>query len=101
MTLQGLSFLSGYGLFKAVPTKKGDLLSREWPTCTFWLLPSGLVPEYTEGLFKLADPRDSGWFRGPLLAHLSSPWETWVIDLIRSDSGSPGASEKYEWIYEL
>ena len=22
-----LSFLSGYGLFKAVPTKKGDLLS--------------------------------------------------------------------------
>ena len=25
-----VSFLSGYGLFKAVPTKKGDLLSREW-----------------------------------------------------------------------
>ena len=58
-----------------------------------WLvIPSGLVPE---GLFKLADPRDSGWLGGPLLAHLSSPGkygEMGVIDLIRRDSGSPGAS---------
>ena len=26
---EAISFLSGYGLFKAVPTKKGDLLFRE------------------------------------------------------------------------
>ena len=29
LTFARVSFLSGYGLFKAVPTKKGDLLSRE------------------------------------------------------------------------
>ena len=50
---------------------------------------------YLQGLAqKSAEESPSGWFRGPLLAHLSSPWETWVIDLIRSDSGSPGVRLK-------
>ena len=53
--------------------------------------PSGLVPG---GLLKLAAERArpaGSEVGGPLLAPMSSPREIWVIDLIRSDSGSPGA----------